>query len=107
MCNVQQISRSTSYDQAKEWEDNEDEITQLVVQECKDSRNINEQRKIDNAVAEAAFKSIKTEFVYGRMFACQQELDLELFDYVNCFHNIRIHGSLNDQSPIEYKRTNL
>src|SRR5690625_473267 len=61
----------------------------------------------DNAVAEATFKSIKTEFVYGRVFSCQQELDLELFDYVNWFNNIRIHGSLNDQSPIEYKRANL
>jgi len=61
----------------------------------------------DNAVAEATFKSIKTEFVYGRVFSCQQELDLELFDYVNWFNNIRIHGSLNYQSPVEYKRTNL
>src|SRR5690625_1395002 len=61
----------------------------------------------DNAVAEATFKSIKTEFVYGRVFSSQQELDLELFDYVNWFNNIRIHGSLNYQSPVEYKRTNL
>ena len=61
----------------------------------------------NNAVAEATFKSIKTEFVYGRVFSCQQELDLELFDYVNWFNNIRIHGSLNYQSPVEYKRTNL
>lgn len=45
----------------------------------------------DNAVAEATFKSIKTEFVHGRV---QQELDLELFDYVNWFNNIRIHRSL-------------
>lgn len=61
----------------------------------------------DNAVAEATFKSIKTEFINGRVFSCQQELDLELFDYVNWFNNIRIHGSLNYQSPAEYKRTNL
>ena len=61
----------------------------------------------DNAVTEATFKSIKTKFVYGLMFSCQQELDPELFDYVNKFNNIRIHGFLNDQSPVEYKRTNL
>ena len=59
----------------------------------------------DNAVAEATFKSIKTEFIYGSVFSCQQELDLELFDYVNWFNNI--HGSLNYQSPVEYKQTNL
>ena len=61
----------------------------------------------DNAVAEATFKSIKTEFVYGNVFSNQQELDLELFDYVNWFNNIRIHGSLNYQSPVEYKKVNL
>src|SRR5699024_9427239 len=61
----------------------------------------------DNAVAEATFKSIKTEFVYGNVFSNQQELDLELFDYVNWFNNIRIHGSLNYRSPIEYKKANL
>ncbi|MDQ0215862.1 putative transposase [Oikeobacillus pervagus] len=58
----------------------------------------------DNAVAEATFKTIKTEFVNGRVFDSQQELDLELFDYVNWFNNIRIHGSLNYLTPNEYKR---
>src|SRR5690625_1241434 len=57
----------------------------------------------DNAVAEATFKSIKTEFVHGRIFSCQQELELELFDYINWFNNIRIHGSLNYKSPVKYK----
>ncbi|MDQ0253161.1 transposase InsO family protein [Evansella vedderi] len=57
----------------------------------------------DNAVAEATFKIIKTEFVSGRVFNSQQELDLELFDYVNWFNNIRIHGSLNYLTPNEYK----
>jgi len=57
----------------------------------------------DNAVAEAMFKTIKTEFVNGTNFPCQQALDLELFDYVNWFNNIRIHGSLNYLTPAEYK----
>ena len=57
----------------------------------------------DNAVAEATFKTIKTEFVNGRVFSSQQELDLELFDYVNWFNNVRIHGSLDYLTPIEYK----
>ena len=57
----------------------------------------------DNAVAEAMFKTIKTEFVNGTNFPCQQALDLELFDYVNWFNNIRIHGSLDYLTPMEYK----
>lgn len=57
----------------------------------------------DNAVAEATFKSIKTEFVNGVVFSSQEELDLELFDYVNWFNNIRIHQSLDYLTPREYK----
>lgn len=57
----------------------------------------------DNAVAEAMFKTIKIEFVYGTNFPNQQALDLELFDYVNWFNNIRIHGSLEYMTPVEYK----
>ncbi|MFR1854293.1 MAG: IS3 family transposase, partial [Beduini sp.] len=29
-------------------------------------------------------------------------LELELFDDVNWYNNIRIHGSLNYKSPVEY-----
>ena len=61
----------------------------------------------DNAVAEATFKTIKTEFVSGRVFDSQQNLDLELFDYVNWFNNIRIHGSLDYLTPKEYKQKHL
>lgn len=61
----------------------------------------------DNAVAEATFKTIKVEFVQGAVFANQHELDLELFDYVHWFNHIRIHGSLDYLSPIEYKLRNL
>ncbi len=57
----------------------------------------------DNAVAEATFKSIKTEFVNGTVFSSQEELDRELFDYVNWFNNIRIHESLDYLTPREYK----
>ena len=57
----------------------------------------------DNAVAEATFKSIKTEFINGTIFSSQEELDRELFDYVNWFNNIRIHQSLDYLTPREYK----
>ncbi|WP_438271016.1 IS3 family transposase [Sporolactobacillus mangiferae] len=61
----------------------------------------------DNAVAEATFKTIKTEFISNRVFPSQQVLDLELFDYVHWFNTIRIHGSLDYLSPIEYKLQHL
>lgn len=57
----------------------------------------------DNAVAEAMFKVIKTEFINGTYFDSQEKLDLELFDYINWYNNIRIHGTLGYLSPLEYK----
>src|SRR5699024_11446945 len=47
----------------------------------------------DNAVAEAMFKVVKTEFTYGACFNSLDQLELELNDYVNWFNNIRIHGT--------------
>lgn len=57
----------------------------------------------DNAVAEATYKIIKTEFVYNRRFENLKELERELFDYVNWYNNIRIHGSLNYKTPTVYR----
>ncbi len=61
----------------------------------------------DNAVAEATFKTIKTQFIHGRVFSNQQELEFELFDYVNWYNNIRIHGSLDYLTPTGYKLMHL
>lgn len=61
----------------------------------------------DNAVAEATFKTIKTEFVKGESFKTLEELRYELMDYVNWFNNHRLHSSLGYQTPIEYKINNL
>ena len=49
----------------------------------------------DNAVAEATYKIFKTEFAFNRRFKNFEKLELELFDNVNWYNNIRIHGSLN------------
>lgn len=57
----------------------------------------------DNAVAEAMFKTIKTEFINSTVFPSQHVLDLELFDYVHRFNNVRILESLDYLTPIEYK----
>ncbi|MCP3032694.1 IS3 family transposase [Halobacillus sp. A1] len=61
----------------------------------------------DNAVAEATYKVIKTEFVYGETFESQEQLNLALFDYVHWYNHIRIHGTLNYLSPIEFKKKHL
>lgn len=57
----------------------------------------------DNAVAEASFKVIKTEFIKGRIFEDLEQLKIEFFDYVNWYNNKRIHGSLSYQTPVAYR----
>ncbi len=46
MCNVLQISRSTYYYESKERENNDHEVTDLVIEIFKESRNNYGQRKI-------------------------------------------------------------
>ena len=61
----------------------------------------------DNAVAEATYKIIKTEFVFGEKFNNTKELKLEFFDYVNWYNNHRIHGSLNYLTPVQVRLQNI
>ena len=58
----------------------------------------------DNAVAEAMFNVVKTEFIKQMRFESQQQLDLELDDYVNWYNNFRIHGTLDYLTPMEYRK---
>ena len=53
----------------------------------------------DNAVAEATFKIIKTEFIWNETFADLDELKLKLWDYVNWYNHHRIHFSLGYLTP--------
>lgn len=57
----------------------------------------------DNAIAEASYKIIKTEFALNRIFSSLAELKNELRDYVKWFNNKRIHSALNYMSPVEYR----
>lgn len=57
----------------------------------------------DNAVAEATYKIIKTEFISHKTFNSLRELNLQLADYLNWYNNYRIHGSLGYLSPKEFK----
>ena len=61
----------------------------------------------DNAVAEATFKIIKTEFVWKETFADLKELKLKLWDYVNWYNHHRIHSALGYQTPVQYRENNL
>ncbi|WP_342256550.1 IS3 family transposase [Spiroplasma endosymbiont of Poecilobothrus nobilitatus] len=58
----------------------------------------------DNAVAEATYKTFKTEFINDKKFANLTQLKCELFDFVNWYNNIRIHGSLNYLTPVEFRK---
>jgi len=58
----------------------------------------------DNAVSEAGMKVIKTEFVYQEKFDSLEVLAMKLFDYINWYNNIRIHGSLNYMTPVSYRK---
>ena len=59
---------------------------------------------LDNAVAEATYKVLKTEFVNQMVFESLEHLNLELFDYVNWYNNIRIHGSLGYETPNSFRK---
>ncbi|MDD4753165.1 MAG: IS3 family transposase [Desulfitobacteriaceae bacterium] len=61
----------------------------------------------DNAVAEATFKIIKTEFVNSQIFENLDKLKCQLADYVNWFNNYRIHSSLGYLTPYEYRLNTL
>jgi len=47
----------------------------------------------DNAVAEATYKIMKTEFINQMSFHSIRQLELELYDYINWFNKHRIHGT--------------
>lgn len=61
----------------------------------------------DNAVVEATFKIVKTEFVKGYTFDILEELTIKIHDYVHWYNHIRNHWTLGYLSPIEYKLEHL
>lgn len=59
----------------------------------------------DNAVAEATFKTIKTEFIHEYHFNNMDELEIKLADYVHWYNHWRIHSTLDYLTPIEYRES--
>lgn len=57
----------------------------------------------DNAVSEATYKIVKTEFVRNRQFRTLEHLEKELNKYVKWFNEKRIHSTLGYLSPFEFK----
>nr|WP_244244599.1 IS3 family transposase [Marinilactibacillus kalidii] len=58
----------------------------------------------DNAVAESTYKSFKFEFFYDNTFHTLYELQVQLMDYVHWWNHFRPHGSLDYESPIDYRK---
>ena len=61
----------------------------------------------DNAVAEATYKVMKTEFINQMNFQSLHQLNVELYDYVNWFNRHRVHGTLDYMTPVQYKAAAL
>ena len=61
----------------------------------------------DNAVAEATYKIIKTEFAFNRVFKNLEELNKELRNYVLWYNYKRIHSTLEYMTPVEYRLANM
>ena len=125
MCRVLQVNRSTYYYEAKQKPDESGPVSEIT-EIFQASRSNYGTRKIkkelmkafsikrplshkgcpyDNAVAEATFKIIKTEFVWNERFNSLEDLWLKLWDYVNWYNHHRTHSSLGYQTPVEDRKS--
>ena len=106
MCKVLKISRSLVYYKPKN-QRKDKKLENHIIRIFKESKNNYGSRKIFDICKCKTYKIIKTEFAFNRIFESFEELETELFDYVNWYNNIRIHSSLNYLTPIEYKKGSL
>src|SRR5690554_3453638 len=61
----------------------------------------------DNAVAESFFKSLKTELIYGNKLVTKEQMELEIFEYIEIWYNKkRRHGTLNYKTIEEFNNQN-
>lgn len=59
----------------------------------------------DNAVAEATFKSIKTEFINEYHFKDLEELEWRLAEYIHWYNHHRRHSALGYMSPVAFEQS--
>jgi transposase InsO family protein len=57
----------------------------------------------DNSVAEAMFKTIKTEFIEGKTFKCLDDFNNQFSNWVKWYNFRRFHSSLDYLTPDEYR----
>ena len=61
----------------------------------------------DNAVAESFFKSLKTELIYGNKLINKEQMELEIFEYIEIWYNKkRRHSALNYKTIEEFNNQN-
>lgn len=59
----------------------------------------------DNAVAESFFKSLKTELIYGNKLITKEQMELEIFEYIEIWYNKkRRHSALNYKTIEEFNK---
>jgi putative transposase len=64
-------------------------------------------KSIDNAEIESFFQKLKGEFIEGKVYKTQKELERLIASYINGFYNsVRIHSSLGYLSPLEFEAIN-
>lgn len=62
----------------------------------------------DNAVAESFFKSLKTELIYGNKLITKEQMELEIFEYIEIWYNKkRRHSALNYKTIEEFNKLTI
>uniref|UniRef100_UPI0034517854 IS3 family transposase n=1 Tax=uncultured Pseudokineococcus sp. TaxID=1642928 RepID=UPI0034517854 len=62
----------------------------------------------DNALAETAFATLKTELVYPKAWGCRYKFGLEVLSYIEGFHSTRRrHSRLDRHSPADHEERQL
>ncbi len=57
----------------------------------------------DNALAESFVDTIKTELIADRVWRSRDQLELAIVEYLGWFNQARLHQSLGDLPPAEFK----